>query len=261
MGEPGGLPSMGSQRVGHDWSDLAAAAAVIWRVKDRLRFPLRHSDLWARSSQWLEVCPWSGRLVLRALSSWSQTHVSRTWPKDKKWDTKSSLEQDVRLRIINEGRVQIGPHLPPILEVTRTLTLSACHVKFRWIRNPLVSHFALITIPNGWVYGCPGELTLNLSILLRHCSRWAPCMDQWEDIVSWMVTMLGLMIWAEVESSMLLSPLSAPGCLLRPSTSVILGVHLLSENENPRSVTRVWSSSPIFQIHFPTQKVYSRPRS
>ena len=28
MGEPGGLPSMGSQRVGHDWSDLAAAAAV-----------------------------------------------------------------------------------------------------------------------------------------------------------------------------------------------------------------------------------------
>ena len=25
-GEPGGLPSMGSHRVGHDWSDLAAAA-------------------------------------------------------------------------------------------------------------------------------------------------------------------------------------------------------------------------------------------
>ena len=27
MGEPSGLPSMGSHRVGHDWSDLAAAAA------------------------------------------------------------------------------------------------------------------------------------------------------------------------------------------------------------------------------------------
>ena len=26
-GEPGGLPSMGSHRVGHDWSDLAATAA------------------------------------------------------------------------------------------------------------------------------------------------------------------------------------------------------------------------------------------
>ena len=27
-GEPGGLPSMGLHRVGHDWSDLAAEAAV-----------------------------------------------------------------------------------------------------------------------------------------------------------------------------------------------------------------------------------------
>ena len=26
--EPGGLPSVGSHRTGHDWSDLAAAAAV-----------------------------------------------------------------------------------------------------------------------------------------------------------------------------------------------------------------------------------------
>ena len=28
MGEPGGLPSMGSHRVGHDWSNLAAAATT-----------------------------------------------------------------------------------------------------------------------------------------------------------------------------------------------------------------------------------------
>ena len=28
MGEPGGLPSMGSHRVGHDCSDLAAAAVA-----------------------------------------------------------------------------------------------------------------------------------------------------------------------------------------------------------------------------------------
>ena len=28
MAGPGGLPSMGSHRVGHDWSDLAAAAAT-----------------------------------------------------------------------------------------------------------------------------------------------------------------------------------------------------------------------------------------
>ena len=30
--EPGGLPSMGSHRVGHDWSDLAAVAAAVLPV-------------------------------------------------------------------------------------------------------------------------------------------------------------------------------------------------------------------------------------
>ena len=33
MEEPGGLQSMGSLRVGHDWSDLAAAAGVTWYIK------------------------------------------------------------------------------------------------------------------------------------------------------------------------------------------------------------------------------------
>ena len=31
-GEPGGLPSMGSHIVGHDWSDLAAAAAAAYDI-------------------------------------------------------------------------------------------------------------------------------------------------------------------------------------------------------------------------------------
>ena len=37
MGEPGGLPSMGSHRVGHDCSDLAAAAAylTVWHTHKR----------------------------------------------------------------------------------------------------------------------------------------------------------------------------------------------------------------------------------
>ena len=33
MGEPGGLPSMGSHRVGHNWSDLAAAAVPAELIK------------------------------------------------------------------------------------------------------------------------------------------------------------------------------------------------------------------------------------
>ena len=37
-GEPGGLPSMGSHRVGHNWSNLAAAAAslIAWDEKHSL---------------------------------------------------------------------------------------------------------------------------------------------------------------------------------------------------------------------------------
>ena len=33
MGEPGGLPSMGLHRVGHDWSDLAVAAYIKWCIE------------------------------------------------------------------------------------------------------------------------------------------------------------------------------------------------------------------------------------
>ena len=36
-GEPGGLPSMGSHRVGHDWSDLAAAATLHKTTDDMLQ--------------------------------------------------------------------------------------------------------------------------------------------------------------------------------------------------------------------------------
>ena len=44
MGEPGGLPSMESHKVGHDWSDLAAAA----KKKKNYNFPYNTQplDVW-----------------------------------------------------------------------------------------------------------------------------------------------------------------------------------------------------------------------
>ena len=42
MGEPGGLPSMGSHRVGYNWSDLAAAAAA--------------KPSWHKSWEWEVIC-------------------------------------------------------------------------------------------------------------------------------------------------------------------------------------------------------------
>ena len=58
-GEPGGLPSMGSHRVRHNWSDLAAAAAVkamvfpvvmygceIWTIKKAEGWRIDAFELW-----------------------------------------------------------------------------------------------------------------------------------------------------------------------------------------------------------------------
>ena len=43
-GEPGGLPSMGSHRVGSDWSDLAAAAVMFLGLPRWLSWKIIHGD-------------------------------------------------------------------------------------------------------------------------------------------------------------------------------------------------------------------------
>ena len=46
-GEPGGLPSMGSHRVGHDWSDLAAAATMpLLHLSYKRAFALSFLGVW-----------------------------------------------------------------------------------------------------------------------------------------------------------------------------------------------------------------------
>ena len=44
-GEPGGLPSMGLHRIGHDWSDLAAAAAAGRVIKRKISLYVFRKDL------------------------------------------------------------------------------------------------------------------------------------------------------------------------------------------------------------------------
>ena len=65
MGEPGGLPSMGSHRVGHDWSDLAAAAAG---VPGRLGSAWSYSEvLIYNSSSWERLMCSSLKPTLRGV--------------------------------------------------------------------------------------------------------------------------------------------------------------------------------------------------
>ena len=60
MAEPGGLPSMGSQRVGHDWSDLAAAAAAAAGGTNG------KEPAWqCRRNQRLGFDPWIGKIPWR----------------------------------------------------------------------------------------------------------------------------------------------------------------------------------------------------
>ena len=51
MEEPGGLPSMRSHRIGHDWSDLAAAAIVQWELEKEMT---THSSTLAWKIPWTE---------------------------------------------------------------------------------------------------------------------------------------------------------------------------------------------------------------
>ena len=54
MGEPDGLPPMGLHRVGHDWSDLAAAAAAFFTVQ--LSHPYMTTGKTIALTIWTFVC-------------------------------------------------------------------------------------------------------------------------------------------------------------------------------------------------------------
>ena len=55
-GEPGGLPSMGSHRVRHDWSDLAAAAAAAEKCSKILTICINATMCSALSSENCWIC-------------------------------------------------------------------------------------------------------------------------------------------------------------------------------------------------------------
>ena len=76
MGEPGGLLSMGSQRVRHDWSDLAAAAAAA-----AIPSHCRKSNLVFRRKKRFEKVS-VGRWILVSFPLWPRQHLSEHGPAD-----------------------------------------------------------------------------------------------------------------------------------------------------------------------------------
>ena len=64
MGEPGGLLSMGSHRVGHDWSDLAAAAPILHTGLPRWHSG-KESTCQCRRLESRGFDPWIGKIPWR----------------------------------------------------------------------------------------------------------------------------------------------------------------------------------------------------
>ena len=82
-GEPCGLPSMGSHRVGHDWSDLAAIAAVhVWCVGFCEGSPT--------SCPHGTISVWVTSLLLRTLQRWWEATS-----KSRSQKTETSVRQPV----------------------------------------------------------------------------------------------------------------------------------------------------------------------
>ena len=78
-GKPDGLPSMGSHRVRHDWSDLAAAAydpAI-----------LTSGYIWRKLSHYLREisAPHVYRSIITTAKTWKQVSANRWWTKTM-WD-------------------------------------------------------------------------------------------------------------------------------------------------------------------------------
>ena len=85
-GEPGGLPSMGSHRVGHDWSDLAAAAAA-W---DTYLKPCAVLSLLYTSPHWI-FCMLG--TIVNPIESWTPCDLGRFSNQSShtagRWDSRS----------------------------------------------------------------------------------------------------------------------------------------------------------------------------
>ena len=86
-GEPVGLPSMGSYRVGHDWSDLATAAAAA-EVPDTLlwHFSRTATKVWYREEQSWLVLPWW--LSGKEPACQCRRHGSNPWVRKTPWRSK-----------------------------------------------------------------------------------------------------------------------------------------------------------------------------
>ena len=97
-GEPVGLPSVGSHRVGHDWSDLAAAAAA-WRPVRPSRTNIQktchhYRGLECKSRKSRDT--WSNRQIWPCSTKQSRSKANRILPKEHTGHSHTLFQQHYR---------------------------------------------------------------------------------------------------------------------------------------------------------------------
>ena len=122
MGEPGGLPSMGSHRVGHDWSDLAAAAAAAAAASLFYRL---QKDNKPRCQAMHIKCPQGVQEGGKLLKGESCQHVF-AWSSGISSVWNPSLEHVVLpLRSQTRARINEAKRLPSLVSATKEMSQTA----------------------------------------------------------------------------------------------------------------------------------------
>ena len=138
-GEPGGLLSMGSHRVGHDWSDLAAAAAVSLN-------PATTVTLLTWGFKW-----WTSLLRTRPLST------SKSW----QWPSRDP-------RACGRLPSQLSSHGPPSHFLTHTAYPPLNSLLLLFTRSSLRHHTVPEAVLSPSLKPCPS--TSAPSFTIRHHS-------------------------------------------------------------------------------------------
>ena len=99
MGEPVGLPCMGSHRVGHDWSDLAAAAAV--KIYENFQKLTAKKEVLFIIGNWnakegSQEIAWSNRQVWHWRTKWSRPKANGVVPRECTGHSKHLVQQHKR---------------------------------------------------------------------------------------------------------------------------------------------------------------------
>ena len=98
--EPGELPSMGSHRVGHDWSDLAAAAGITTSVKGNVEVQRMTSSLlslfYRKNTYYRQtegLLEWTGLVFLLGLKRF------HSWPFSGPAETRTSSTGKIKFTL------------------------------------------------------------------------------------------------------------------------------------------------------------------